>query len=120
MTAYDLRISDWSSDVCSSDLDLSRATGRGGIVADMLDAGEPLQRRIVAGQARGGDVACIADVKREARAWRDVQLRPRRTDFRHQPDQPVDLGSGFRIKRTRIGHRPMGEDRKRTRLNSSH
>src|SRR3546814_16915107 len=83
MTAYDLRISDWSSDVCSSDLDLSRATGRGGIVADMLDAGEPLQRRIVAGQARGGDVACIADVKREARAWRDVQLRPRRTEFRH-------------------------------------
>src|SRR3546814_12767110 len=94
MTAYDLRISDWSSDVCSSDLDLSRATGRGGIVADMLDAGEPLQRRIVAGQARGGDVACIADVKREARAWRDVQLRPRRTDFRHQPDRSEERRGG--------------------------
>src|SRR3546814_10123311 len=29
-TAYDMRISDWSSDVCSSDLDLSDLTGASG------------------------------------------------------------------------------------------
>src|SRR3546814_3720151 len=28
-TAYEMRISDWSSDVCSSDLGLGGATGRG-------------------------------------------------------------------------------------------
>src|SRR3546814_1275624 len=41
-TAYEMRISDWSSDVCSSDLDLAQHVGRGRIVQKMscLQPGE--------------------------------------------------------------------------------
>src|SRR3546814_5988024 len=39
-TAYEMRISDWSPDVCSSDLALARPLGRGGLqVVDRAAAG---------------------------------------------------------------------------------
>src|SRR3546814_3400966 len=41
-TAYEMRISDWSSDVCSSDLDEQRRAG-------------PLARDAPRGRARGGE-----------------------------------------------------------------
>src|SRR3546814_5252913 len=44
-TAYDMRISDWSSDVCSSDLDV-RGRGAGGD-ADVASAFEPLRIDLV-------------------------------------------------------------------------
>src|SRR3546814_1869286 len=38
-TAYEMRISDWSSDVCSSDLELDfRTTGRAQIAASALES----------------------------------------------------------------------------------
>src|SRR3546814_9678462 len=37
MTAYELRISDWSSDVCSSDLDKSRWDGEAAIILAILN-----------------------------------------------------------------------------------
>src|SRR3546814_20042737 len=37
-TAYELRISDWSSDVCSSDLDAASALRAGGIIACPTEA----------------------------------------------------------------------------------
>src|SRR3546814_2917368 len=40
-TAYALRISDWSSDVCSSDLCLCKARNRGRCVAGIQDARFP-------------------------------------------------------------------------------
>src|SRR3546814_7244792 len=49
-TAYEMRISDWSSDVCSSDLlDSNRKEGRGGYRFDarfwMLESTEPFGER---------------------------------------------------------------------------
>src|SRR3546814_8403363 len=43
-TAYEMRISDWSSDVCSSDLRQSLCLGLGG-GADLLPAVHPDERR---------------------------------------------------------------------------
>src|SRR3546814_10897762 len=57
-TAYDMRISDWSSDVCSSDLGhnwvLSHASDESGVLADGMKAGaansyeKPGDARIIA------------------------------------------------------------------------
>src|SRR3546814_8878661 len=50
-TAYEMRISDWSSDVCSSDLDREQARRVGivGLVERMPEAGQrPLRAQIVA------------------------------------------------------------------------
>src|SRR3546814_13978774 len=40
-----MRISDWSSDVCSSDLELERDTGAGGRLVEEVDHREPAERR---------------------------------------------------------------------------
>src|SRR3546814_6059756 len=54
-TAYEMRISDWSSDVCSSDLGLSRALGAAGRVLRGLGAAVLLHpRQRGAGRQRGG------------------------------------------------------------------
>src|SRR3546814_5511900 len=45
MTAYDVRISDWSSDVCSSVLFAGRVTE--GVKARLLDIGDELHRAVV-------------------------------------------------------------------------
>src|SRR3546814_1384021 len=45
-TAYEMRISDWSSDVCSSDLRLDLGIGRHGIDALLAAGAEQLQRGI--------------------------------------------------------------------------
>src|SRR3546814_9107863 len=37
-TAYEMRISDWSSDVCSSDLGLRRFPNRGAVAKDIIFA----------------------------------------------------------------------------------
>src|SRR3546814_6406196 len=45
MTAYDMRISDWSSDVCSSDLAMGLSyTGARGILAGIKSASTPFFR----------------------------------------------------------------------------
>src|SRR3546814_20650765 len=48
MTAYEMRISDWSSDVCSSDL--LRATCKGGSPLSRLPPGSTLSRSLVLGR----------------------------------------------------------------------
>src|SRR3546814_5993653 len=62
-TAYEMRISDWSSDVCSSDLramddcaraGLDRQVARNCAVEDETDA--PMQRRIASDHAIEGDI----------------------------------------------------------------
>src|SRR3546814_6050407 len=105
-TAYEMRISDWSSDVCSSDLVLVdhldagiaavlRTAEPGGAPADqhlapvaLIGAGEDLHQRRLAGRVVADQAEHLA---------------------RHQPE--VDLVQ-----------RPHGteRDRKSTRLNSSH
>src|SRR3546814_7827412 len=65
-TAYEMRISDWSSDVCSSDLRLGRRIGHGGSKADLVDK-DHVQRLVDAGQP------CAAeDAERQRREQQDV------------------------------------------------
>ena len=49
---------------------------------------------------------CVADMQRQPRARRHVQLGPRRAHLAHQPDQPVDLraASGSIARASAIGH----------------
>src|SRR3546814_1789098 len=100
-TAYEMRISDWSSDVCSSDLDVGAA------------AGQHLGRCDVRAARLDLDVQVLVVV--EALVLGDVVAGELR------------LGDPFQLQRDRVGgnrlagrerHRPG--DRKSTRLNSSH
>src|SRR3546814_9935871 len=110
-TAYEMRISDWSSDVCSSDLQGSQREGprgaeeaaldepdvggsHGGAQLPRLDPVDPLeeaQQDQARHQARAGDSRCRS-------------LRPREGEGAHP----------------RIPRRAAAQDRKSTRLNSSH
>src|SRR3546814_14576563 len=90
-TAYEMRISDWSSDVCSSDL-LLRA------LAVAMD------QRVM----RPGD--------RRARAEQDQRVEQRQAEgVDHlQPDRRPcatnDLGAGRKQRRTEIGPEPCDEE----------
>src|SRR3546814_8926617 len=101
-----MRISDWSSDVCSSDLDAFTE----------LEADETLERDSRADVlAGGGDdfgdrgLAVDHEGLRQQRIFL-AELRDRAVDhLRH------DVGGLARLRRLFLG-----EDRKSTRLNSSH
>src|SRR3546814_4574235 len=109
MTAYEVRISDWSSDVCSSDLRLAERAGPDPdiVVEPLAVLRKAMRVALASGQQRraAGTAERIADkALREDRAilcdtvdiWRRRELRHRRA-----------------IGRDRL-------DRKSTRLNSSH
>src|SRR3546814_1651109 len=118
MTAYEMRISDWSSDVCSSDLervdvpDLDAIEGCGGVDGVQERAhprGAPsaegiLQRLLSVGVAVVGEAGGLGHV--------DEEVEPVARD-RHD---------GAALAVGDVG-RPLvrrAEDRKSTRLNSSH
>src|SRR3546814_9924369 len=98
-TAYDMRISDWSSDVCSSDLD---EVGVDPQVEDFLEGKEPV--RIPA--AERGD---------ERRARRAGRARRGDEAVRREMDDAI-VGKVGAVLDRRVGK----GDRKSTRLNSSH
>src|SRR3546814_6262632 len=52
-TAYEMRISDWSSDVCSSDLSAGAPVARGELVAGAVDGAELLVAELFDGGPRG-------------------------------------------------------------------
>src|SRR3546814_15202142 len=84
-----MRISDWSSDVCSSDLHL----GIGG------DPGVGLADRLAAGRARQGLVA-VADAD-AATEVETLQRHPRRAQFLVERDQaPAGDAVGCDLGRT--------------------
>src|SRR3546814_16197624 len=77
-TAYEMRISDWSSDVCSSDLSQEKDDGEGSWIADK-------RRRNVRGAARRGRVEGEGGANRQRegrRLARSARHRPRGTDAR--------------------------------------
>src|SRR3546814_625372 len=74
-TAYEMRISDWSSDVCSSDLDCDRACAqarhRSGRTGDLAGGTGGFPADVPDGQRGGGDSGGIG---------RALELRDRRND----------------------------------------
>src|SRR3546814_6632206 len=95
-TAYEMRISDWSSDVCSSDLILERAEQRIGAVAIDLDLGEDREGNVVGQRAETGDFRGIA-------RFLPAELVARKAQHLETARAEAAM-----------------EDRKSTRLNSSH
>src|SRR3546814_2929178 len=96
-TAYEMRISDWSSDVCSSDLGIRREF-RGVI----LEADLPV---LFGDSALGLGVPALGDrIRNLKRCVRPAQLFTRQRNFRL-----AERGTVRRLL-----------DRKSTRLNSSH
>src|SRR3546814_8336190 len=111
-TAYDMRISDCSSDVCSSDLSLAIALHA--LVAQrLLAAFELLEQRRSHRQCDGDGEHVDDREMRESGRHRRVDIRV----FRHVGGEQDVRGAGQR--RAAGGHRDHG-DRKSTRLQSSH
>src|SRR3546814_9307985 len=102
-TAYELRISDWSSDVCSSDLP-----------ADPFDRAF-LQKSQQLDLQRQGDVADF--VEKQRAAVREFDLALGRLDRAGEGALLVSEQLAFEQV---FGDRGAVEDRKSTRLNSSH
>src|SRR3546814_6121004 len=103
--AYEMRISDWSSDVCSSDL------------VDLLD-GQVGNPAVATDPQHQVDRALAAHALGLRRVLRRIQAVARQVVGR-----PVatlaEVGAADRDFETVLSHGP-GEDRKSTRLNSSH
>src|SRR3546814_4976277 len=99
-TAYEMRISDWSSDVCSSDLiERRQALGQHAVQGE-AGIGRRLLHEGAAGVHHVGDVDSLL-----------VQLHAPRLDLREVEDVADD-------RQQMAG--AAAEDRKSTRLNSSH
>src|SRR3546814_10815195 len=117
-TAYEMRISDWSSDVCSSDLRRQRFT--------LADGIEPRPRELACQQHRCAFKLWLG------RAQPDVVTGAKRDTVQHQTFGvqriTIDVRVAGRRRGGEIAHRAFmaaaryfGDvDRKRTRLNSRH
>src|SRR3546814_15505802 len=110
MTAYDMRISDWSSDVCSSDLALRRGADADGRAGDLLrdldrDRFEHALDDDREGAGLGDGDRVLDDRARFLPALAAHAIAPQDVDrLRHQPDiaHPRDaaLGPAFDRRRT--------------------
>src|SRR3546814_3569379 len=135
-TAYDMRISDWSSDVGSSDLQaLIQAINAGADGALMLDPRGCVAscnstnffiiRRGELWTSTGGWNFRGITQQTVLDAWRAAGRVARECDFTlaqvYAADEAFVTGTlGGVTPVTRIDGRMIGEDRKSTRLNSSH
>src|SRR3546814_1841540 len=99
-TAYEMRISDWSSDVCSSDL---------AMLAEVLAGRAVLLDRAGGRDVVGGDL--VAEQRQQAGAL-DVG------DRRRRGAHALEIGRMLHVGRIPVP--AVGLDRKSTRLNSSH
>src|SRR3546814_941681 len=105
-TAYEMRISDWSSDVCSSDLaDVQRALDRGAVAGD-----DHLPRRVVVGGGAYfalsrflGDRFCRLVIKPEQRRHGPLADRNRR--LHRSPAQLQQPRGGRKVKALRRAQR---------------
>src|SRR3546814_5473476 len=95
-TAYEMRISDWSSDVCSSDLGYAVRYA----LAALKGVGERAMEELVAERRADGPFTSLSDLAR--------RVDPRLLNKRQL--ETLTAGGAF----------DSIEDRKSTRLNSSH
>src|SRR3546814_5735438 len=97
-TAYEMRISDWSSDVCSSDLELLGA-----------DVAEHQPHGLVCGLR---EIGIGFDTRRDHHPCRAVAADHHRRRRDLDAEALAEFGTALEIH--------LCEDRKSTRLNSSH
>src|SRR3546814_11090909 len=89
-TAYEMRISDWSSDVCSSDLKMIDK----GIVIEAIE--EAIQRAARARYGAENDIRAKLDVQTgDLRLWRVVEVVETVEDYFKQ----VDLAAGQKLQK---------------------
>src|SRR3546814_3661824 len=117
-TAYEMRISDWSSDVCSSDLGVADGAQH----ARMFTAQIAQQGGLVAGNVRHRDIIQIAVGASEDRGRLFFKRHRRELSLLQQFRQARTaieqlLGRSVEVRADLCESR---QDRKSTRLNSSH
>src|SRR3546814_8118145 len=132
-TAYEMRISDWSSDVCSSDLlpvadedELVDAHRRAdlvklqhiacrdhrGLVHEEHGAGEPFPRRFIARRVPFGDEALVGEDKGGDRLGLDAGALGEIADhFVLERETPDRTAFGLRDARDRLQHRGLARAR---------
>src|SRR3546814_8990525 len=116
-TAYEMRISDWSSDVCSSDLPAQTRSHQPGD-GRLSGPGKPSDRHEA---RRYGDEQIIGERQIMQGLGREVQIRRRRS-LCCQCMGP-DGAAALVMTRASVAKKldlPIVADRKSTRLNSSH
>src|SRR3546814_2471155 len=121
-----MRISDWSSDVCSSDLMANSGRTLQGIEAhapdaprfkDLLISIAPLT---LSGEAISGCVVTMVDLSQRKIAERQQLLMMRELDHRIKNTLALVLSISHRTAASEDTLEGFQEDRKSTRLNSSH
>src|SRR3546814_1226022 len=110
-----MRISDWSSDVCSSDLSTTSSCERAAESGEALLGAAAALQAVIDETIEPRHRARPAVVRLDPRPA-GVRQRPPRGTVVHQPEQL------FRIVLGGAGNQDVlaGQDRKSTRLNSSH
>src|SRR3546814_2789328 len=120
MTAYEMRISDWSSDVCSSDLWRQRGYLPVGAADRSLRGPRAAGFRPAAGAGARAGGAVLHRLRPRADLAGGARF-PHGADLPQLflPDARGDAGAEFGL-RTAAHTGGRGADRKSTRLNSSH
>src|SRR3546814_1159482 len=108
-----MRISDWSSDVCSSDLNVHAS------LLPRWRGAAPIQRAILAGDEQTGVTIMQMEKGLDTGAMLDVSTTP--VDRKTAGQLTDELAqTGARQMVDVLGRLPLIRDRKSTRLNSSH
>src|SRR3546814_2091910 len=118
-TAYEMRISDWSSDVCSSDLAMDHVRRCSKDIEQIAETTNILALNATIEAMRAGDAgrtfAVVAgEVKSLANDTRKATVEISKTV------DALELEATQVIERIEAGSEASGKDRKSTRLNSSH
>src|SRR3546814_9933920 len=106
-TAYEMRISDWSSDVCSSDLSRLQTYSRWRGEADLAALRGDVRQRF----------ECADDADPDRLSTRPAERDARQSRRKHEIAVRHGAGTAHFGHR---GQRRTRRDRKSTRLNSSH
>src|SRR3546814_8016233 len=109
-----MRISDWSSDVCSSDLNIETGSAAGKLVFHVFAALAEFERGLIRERTHAGLAAARARGRAGGRKPKlgDQQVREIKALLRDPDIQVAEVARRYGVSRTTL-------DRKSTRLNSS-